>query len=230
MWLFTYLIFTALPIATHKTKHISMPMGTGLLSERGQAIVRMLSAAVVTYTVIDCREQPGKGTTWQRNVSLRARAEGKPPWSWTKPTGARYPADCPPCGESQRNALAIQFLFSYHKGLIMPISLRLPPDIETRIAGFGSRAGLTKSAVIVRSIEEFLARHAQPSSQQIYEEAMRTAVVQRGDAKVDPAVEAREQRPLKLQLRKAIRNKHAARSERATQVLASRQDSGTPSR
>ncbi len=49
----------------------------------------------------------------------------------------------------------------------MPISLRLPPDIETRIAGFGSRAGLTKSAVIVRSIEEFLARHAQPSSQRI---------------------------------------------------------------
>lgn len=112
----------------------------------------------------------------------------------------------------------------------MPISLRLHPDIETRIASFGSRAGLTKSAVIVRSIEEFLAKNAQPSSQQIYEEVMGAAVDQCGDAKFNAGVEAREQRPLKLQLRKAIRNKHATRSERATRALASRQDSRTPSR
>ncbi len=112
----------------------------------------------------------------------------------------------------------------------MPISIRLPPDIETRVAGFGSRTGLTKSAVIVRSIEEFLARHAQPSSQQIYEEAMRTALVQRSNAKVDAAVPAPEQRPLKLQLRRAIRSKHAARSERATRAQASRQDSRGQSR
>ena len=112
----------------------------------------------------------------------------------------------------------------------MPISLRLPPDIETQIVGFGSRAGLTKSAVIVRSIEEFLARHAQPSSQQIYEEAMRLAVIQRGDAKFDAAVASPGQRPLKLQVRKAIRDKHAARSELAARVLVSRQDSRTQSR
>ncbi len=112
----------------------------------------------------------------------------------------------------------------------MPISIRLPPDIETRVAGFGSRTGLTKSAVIVRSIEEFLARHAQPSSQQIYQEAMRTAVIQRGAAKVEEAMGVPEQRPPKGDLRKAIRDKHAMRSERATLALAARQDSGTRSR
>lgn len=72
-----------------------------------------------------------------------------------------------PCAIMVGSAFAILFLFSHHRGFFIPISLRLPPDIETRIAGFGSRAGLTKSAVIVRSIEEFLARHAQPSSQRI---------------------------------------------------------------
>ena len=54
----------------------------------------------------------------------------------------------------------------------MPISLRLPTEIEQQIVGFGARLGLTKSAVIVRSIEEFLAHHAQPSSLEIYEAAM----------------------------------------------------------
>jgi tripartite ATP-independent transporter DctM subunit len=52
LWLFTYLIFTALPIATHRTKHMAMPIGTGLLGKRGQDVVRLLSAAVVTYTII----------------------------------------------------------------------------------------------------------------------------------------------------------------------------------
>ncbi len=41
----------------------------------------------------------------------------------------------------------------------MPMSLRLPADIETQIASFAARTGLTKSAVIVRSIQSFLAQH-----------------------------------------------------------------------
>ncbi len=97
----------------------------------------------------------------------------------------------------------------------MPISLRLPEDLETQIAGFGARQGMSKSAVIVRSIHEFLARHAQPSSLQVYEEAMREAQGQRDDSRR----EALEQRPLKLAVRKAIRRKHAERSKRAMQAL-----------
>ena len=97
----------------------------------------------------------------------------------------------------------------------MPISLRLPEDLETQIAGFGARQGMSKSAVIVRSIHEFLAKHAQPSSLQIYEEAMREAENRHDDAKR----EALEQRPLKLAVRKAIRRKHAERSKLARQAL-----------
>ena len=97
----------------------------------------------------------------------------------------------------------------------MPISLRLPEDLETQIAGFGARQGMSKSAVIVRSIHEFLAKHTQPSSLQIYEEVMREAEGQRDDAER----EALEQRPLKLAVRKAIRRKHAQRSKLARQAL-----------
>ena len=98
----------------------------------------------------------------------------------------------------------------------MPISLRLPADIESRIAGFGARQGMSKSAVIVRSIQEFLARHAQPTSLQLYEDAMRDGAKadarnQRGDAQR----EAAEKRPGKIAVRDAIRRKHAARSGRA---------------
>ena len=97
----------------------------------------------------------------------------------------------------------------------MPISLRLPVQIESEIAGFSSRHGLSKSAVIVRSIEEFLARNAQPSSMQIYDEAMR-GVHNPGAqaAEDDKRREAAESRPHKLQARAVIRQKHAARSAR----------------
>ena len=104
------------------------------------------------------------------------------------------------------------------KVLIMPISLRLPADVETQIAGFSARLGLSKSALIVRSIQEFLANHAQPSSLQIYEEAMRGTQDAPGRAKSDEKSETAEQRPHKLQARAAIRSKHAQRSERAVQA------------
>ncbi|WP_326541835.1 hypothetical protein [Pseudorhodoferax sp.] len=97
----------------------------------------------------------------------------------------------------------------------MPISLRLPPELETQIAGFSEREGMTKSAVIVRSIHEFLARHAQPSAQEIYEQVMREAQ----DAPTDRPPRAAEQRPHKLALRESIARKHAERSARARQAL-----------
>ena len=102
----------------------------------------------------------------------------------------------------------------------MPISLRLPEDLETQIAGFGERQGISKSAVLVRSIQEFLARHAQPTSLQIYEEAMREAGGQPDDARR----QALEQRPLELAVRKAIRRKHAKRSKLAKPVLTTPHD------
>lgn len=98
----------------------------------------------------------------------------------------------------------------------MPISLRLPTDIESRIAGFGARQGMSKTAIIVRSIQEFLARHAQPTSFQLYEDAMRDGA--KADARSqrsDVQREAAENRPEKIAVRDAIRRKHAARSKRA---------------
>ncbi len=96
----------------------------------------------------------------------------------------------------------------------MPISLRLPADVESQIASFGARLGMSKSAIIVRSIHEFLATHAHPTSLQIYEEAMRDAT-SGGD---DAAHQAAEQRPHKLQARAAIQCKHAQRSKAAVQA------------
>ncbi len=104
-----------------------------------------------------------------------------------------------------------------HRTITMPISLRLPSDIESQITGFGARQGLSKSAVIVRSIQEFLARNAEPTSHQIYQEAMGAAV--RDDARrtlnADTAHSAAEVRPHKIQVREAIRRKHAKRAARS---------------
>ena len=100
----------------------------------------------------------------------------------------------------------------------MPISLRLPTDIEDQIAGFSARQGISKSAVIVRSIHEFLNRNAQPSSLQIYEEVMRDAADKSVDSKSNAKREAAEQRPHKILVRDAIRQKHAERSASAAKT------------
>jgi len=94
----------------------------------------------------------------------------------------------------------------------MPISLRLPADIEDQIAGFSARQGISKSAVIVRSIHEFLNRNAQPSSLQIYEKVMGDGANKSSVAASDAKREAAEQRPLKIRVRDAVRQKHAGRS------------------
>ena len=109
----------------------------------------------------------------------------------------------------------------------MPTSLRLPIDIETQLAGFGSRAGLSKSAVIVRSIQEFLARNSAPSSLQIYQEVMQADKSPQSEAasgalKTGLFGESSGARPAKLAVRQALRNKHAERSQRATNALAAK--------
>lgn len=102
----------------------------------------------------------------------------------------------------------------------MPISLRLPVETESMIADFGARHGLSKTAVIVRSIQEFLAAHARPSSLQIYEQAMRESAVAASAGTVsDLACEDAEKRMRKRAIRDAIGRKHALRSARASQAL-----------
>lgn len=100
----------------------------------------------------------------------------------------------------------------------MPISLRLPMDVESQIAGHSARLGLTKSALIVRSVNEFLAKHAQPSSAQIYEQAMRAAAG-KSDGGKDAGREAAELRPHKRKARTALRARLARRSSGAAQAL-----------
>ena len=52
LWLFTWLIFTVLPIAIHRSKNIAIPILRDMLPPAGQAVVAFLAAAVVTYTGI----------------------------------------------------------------------------------------------------------------------------------------------------------------------------------
>lgn len=52
LWLFTFLIFSVLPVATHRSKHIAIPMLRDMLPDAGQTVVRFLAALAITYTII----------------------------------------------------------------------------------------------------------------------------------------------------------------------------------
>ncbi len=87
----------------------------------------------------------------------------------------------------------------------MPLSLRLPADIEHDLAAYGARHGVSKSALIVRSIREFLAAHTQPSAFALYEAEMdKAALPQRARGE--------EARPHKLRFRELVQQKRAQRS------------------
>ena len=96
----------------------------------------------------------------------------------------------------------------------MPLSLRLPPEVDSQIANFSARLGLSKSAVIVRSIEEFLAKNAQPSAYELYLDAMASALP---DTAVSQTVSGH-----KLAIQKALQHKHKDRSASAVKALQSR--------
>ena len=99
----------------------------------------------------------------------------------------------------------------------MAISLRLPLDIESQLVGFSARQGISKSALIVRSIQEYLAKNAQPSAYQLYMDALQKV----DDAfPADAKRDALQARGGKLTARTAMQAKHAARSARAMQALA----------
>ena len=103
----------------------------------------------------------------------------------------------------------------------MPLSLRLPAPLESQIVDYALRAGVNKTTVIVKSVQEFLARNAQPSAFKLYEDVMRGAAPSSTELAADQhlaqdlAHDAKEQRPHKLQVREAMRRKHAQRSTAA---------------
>jgi tripartite ATP-independent transporter DctM subunit len=52
LWLFTFLIFAVLPIATRRSKHVAIGLVRDWLPPAGQAVCRLLATATVAYTVI----------------------------------------------------------------------------------------------------------------------------------------------------------------------------------
>lgn len=94
----------------------------------------------------------------------------------------------------------------------MALSLRLPSPLESEILAYSTRTGLSKSAVIVRSIEAFLRSNAQPSAFDLYEDAMHS--VHR--AAYEPA--SQDARLHKQDIAQAIQRKHTERSARALQA------------
>lgn len=52
LWLFTFLIFTVLPIATRRSRHIALTLVSDMLPPAGRRLVAVLASATITYTVI----------------------------------------------------------------------------------------------------------------------------------------------------------------------------------
>jgi predicted DNA-binding protein len=96
----------------------------------------------------------------------------------------------------------------------MSLSLRLSTALESEIVAYSTRTGLSKSAVIVRSIEAFLRSHAQPSAFDLYEEAMRSV------SSADQSGDLQDARPHKQAIQAAVRRKHADRSARALRTAS----------
>ena len=52
LWLFTYLIFAVLPIATRRSRHIALNIVHDLLPPRGRSVVSIVATATIAYTII----------------------------------------------------------------------------------------------------------------------------------------------------------------------------------
>jgi tripartite ATP-independent transporter DctM subunit len=52
LWLFTFLIFTVLPIATRRSRHIALDIAQSLLPPSGRRVVATLATATIAYTII----------------------------------------------------------------------------------------------------------------------------------------------------------------------------------
>jgi predicted DNA-binding protein len=89
----------------------------------------------------------------------------------------------------------------------MPISLRLPNEIETALARASAALGITKTALIHRGIEAYLRDHALPTAHDLYLRTQPNAGVAR-----DMPIEQREH---KQRFREAMRKKQTQRKVRA---------------
>lgn len=64
----------------------------------------------------------------------------------------------------------------------MPLSLRLRPELEQRIAEYCARTGMSKSAVIARGVREFLDAHASPTPYELGKDVFEQTGSGKGDS------------------------------------------------
>lgn len=95
----------------------------------------------------------------------------------------------------------------------MPLSLRLPSDVEQMILAYSAREGISKSAVIVQSIRDFFERQKpKPTAYEIYLKVMAESKARQAkNPKDDWHQIDRETRPHKIAFHKAMQEKYARR-------------------
>ena len=106
----------------------------------------------------------------------------------------------------------------------MPLSLRLPQSVEDELSEMSVRLGVTKTAVVMQSIREFLKLHARPSAQQIYSEIMAeldhreklTKQLPTSDVNRKLERTSKVPRPHKVRVREAIAKAHLVQRSRTT--------------
>ncbi len=84
----------------------------------------------------------------------------------------------------------------------MPLSLRLAPELEARIAAYCEQTGLSKSKVISLGIKDYLDSHAAPTLYDLARDLLPDPVV--------PATNNSENR--RKYYRKYVKEKHARRA------------------
>jgi hypothetical protein len=95
----------------------------------------------------------------------------------------------------------------------MALSLRLPSDIEQMIVAYSASEGISKSAVIMKSIRDFFERQKpQPTAYDIYLQVMAESKAEQAkNCKEDWYQIDKETRPHKIAIHKAMQAKHARR-------------------
>lgn len=89
----------------------------------------------------------------------------------------------------------------------MPLSIRLKPQLEQRLAEYSVRKGISKSAVIAKGVESYLDQNAEPALYELYE---RFAAALRQT----PGTRRRADRPVRERYADYVKAKHARRARR----------------
>jgi len=90
----------------------------------------------------------------------------------------------------------------------MPLSIRLKPQLEQRVAEYAVRKGVSKSSVIARGVEEYLDRNAGPTLFDLYERIFTALPPEAQEADPRTASSVRERYAA------YVRAKHARRARR----------------